>query len=473
MLDEKNRFLFLETASWDNVLPLTSSCNLKCIFCSHRQNPPGIKVHYFPPLPFDFVEELISFLDGNRKIVLGESSTRLCEGEPFTHPHILDILKKIRETFPSAPLQITTNGTFLTENVVKELKKLGGEGKEKGPLLELVVSLNTFSPRFRSSMMGDRAPQRALKGVELLREYGLSFHGSVVAMPHLTGWEELEKTLTYLEEKGALTSRVFLPGYTRFTPEEEPFPSSLWRDTFRFLSGLKSRLNHPVLLEPPLKKNLLPIVEGVIKSSPAERAGVKRGDLIREVNGKKPFTGTDAFYLLQKKANPHVLIRREAAKECEKIGSSFFQPDRGLLVSTTLSKEEYTSSGVVLSGDLEGKTLLRVRAEIERKKAAFPLLLTSKLAAPLWVAAKKENLLPSRLQVSVVKNRFFGGSICCAGLLTVSDFKAHLENIFRKKAIPNLLLVPSAPFDRRGFDLKGEHFQEILASFPGLNISFL
>jgi len=35
--------LILSSAQEYNILPLTSCCDAQCIFCSHRQNPPGVK----------------------------------------------------------------------------------------------------------------------------------------------------------------------------------------------------------------------------------------------------------------------------------------------------------------------------------------------------------------------------------------------------------------------------------------------
>jgi len=60
--------LLVEAVSVYNVLPLTSTCNLNCIFCSHLQNPPGIKAYHFPPLPLEELKQLIPFPDGSRKI---------------------------------------------------------------------------------------------------------------------------------------------------------------------------------------------------------------------------------------------------------------------------------------------------------------------------------------------------------------------------------------------------------------------
>ena len=76
-----------------NILPLTSACNVSCTFCSHKQNPPEVEVYTIQPLTLFEIEELMVFLSPDRKIVIGESATRLIEGEPFTHPKFFTILK--------------------------------------------------------------------------------------------------------------------------------------------------------------------------------------------------------------------------------------------------------------------------------------------------------------------------------------------------------------------------------------------
>lgn len=458
--------LLLEAVSRDNVLPLTSSCNLSCLFCSHRQNPPGVQTFSFAPLSPEWLKELIPLLDGSRKIIIGESSTRLCEGEPFTHPSILEILNEIRRHFPRTPLQITTNGTFLTAEIVEKLAALNRPGQ--GAEIELIISLNSASLAQRTRIMGDLHPENVLRGLSLCRENGLSFHGSVVALPHLCGWEDLAETLYCLEEEGAVTTRVFLPGYTSYARPSLRFDPSLWEELDIFLAGIREKIDHPLTLEPPVKKDLLARVEGVVRSSPAREAGLKRGDLIIDVNGKIVVSGVDAFYRIQNAANPLVSVNRPGKNEQ-------FPMHTGNL-TIRLSKKAGRSSGLVFNADLAPRLIEEVRKAAGKKRGAEVLLLTSRLAASLWDAARQKCLLPEEIRISPVENRFFGGSICCAGLLTVADLRAHLEGVISglgNPAEPLHVLVPPAPFDRRGFDLCGEHYQDLCAHFPEFTFSFL
>jgi NifB/MoaA-like Fe-S oxidoreductase len=65
--------------------------------------------------------------------------------------------------------------------------------------------------------MGDSQPEIAIRSVKILRKLRIHFHGSLVALPHLVGWNDLRNTLEYLDQAGALTIRVLLPGYTRLS----------------------------------------------------------------------------------------------------------------------------------------------------------------------------------------------------------------------------------------------------------------
>ncbi|MDO9535635.1 MAG: PDZ domain-containing protein [Bacillota bacterium] len=229
-----------------------------------------------------------------------------------------------------------------------------------------------------------------------------------------------------------------------------------------FLQGLSDDLKHPVVLEPPLKKDLLARVEGVIRSSPAEHAGLKKGDIITTVDGKKVISGVEAFFQIQKALDPLLEVRRS-----EKDAENFL--DKSITIK--LSKKGGEPSGVVFSYDLEADSVSRVNTRARNRRS--PFLLTSRAAAPLWEAAKRELLLPRELCISIVENGFFGGSICCAGLLTVSDFEKNLQKLLKLEVIPDLVIVPLKPFDGKGFDLRGDHFQKLPAAFPQLSFSFL
>ena len=456
--------LLLEAVSQDNILPLTSTCNADCVFCSHRQNPPGTRAYTFPPLDEALLNELLVFLDREKKIVIGESSSRLCEGEPLTHPHSFKMLEKLRALYPETPVQLTTNGMLLNDKRIEKLQIIGGgrlsHPSAEGALLELVVSLNCISTRYREAIMGDNNSVRTLERIKALGNSGIVFHGSVVAMPHITGWDELAHTLDFLDKAGARTTRVFLPGFTRLAPEHLQFSKDLWERLQGFLEKTKVRLRHPVTLEPPLKKKIEVRVEGVIRGSPAWQAAIQREDILQRIDGVPARTAAEAFFRIQKSANPLIDLQRAGA-------------EGAYSVSCRVEKEQGEGSGVVLNRDLDPGDLKAVAREIKRNRSQTPLLLTSFLAEPLWNSALAMGLLPAQLAVAAVASGYFGGNIACTGLLTATDFREMLKALMRSQKAPDLIMIPLKPFDRKGFDLQGEHYRELISSFPDLTLSLL
>ncbi|MCL2767049.1 MAG: radical SAM protein, partial [Peptococcaceae bacterium] len=105
--------LILQGAVNGNILPLTSACNMKCLFCSHSQNPADLLVYHIPPRDLRDIKETISYMNPACPVIIGESVTRIIEGEPFTHPDIDGVLELIRDYFAETPIRITTNGSLL------------------------------------------------------------------------------------------------------------------------------------------------------------------------------------------------------------------------------------------------------------------------------------------------------------------------------------------------------------------------
>ena len=105
-MDGKTLALLYQTVQNDNILPVTTVCNVRCAFCSHHQNPPEVKAIAIPHLDPELVDDLLDYLDGSRKIIIGESTSLIMEGEPFTHPRFFEILEAIRRKFPQTLIQI-------------------------------------------------------------------------------------------------------------------------------------------------------------------------------------------------------------------------------------------------------------------------------------------------------------------------------------------------------------------------------
>ncbi|OPX90440.1 MAG: molybdenum cofactor biosynthesis protein A [Pelotomaculum sp. PtaB.Bin104] len=429
--------LILNGALEGNILPLTSSCNVHCIFCSHRQNPAGVQVYHIAPRSMAEVKRTLSYMDSSRPVIIGESVTRIIEGEPFTHPLIKEILQLIRITFPFTTIQLTTNGCLIDGDMADFLRKLGG--------VVVNLSINSATELGRAMLMGDTAPHRSLKSAALLQGHGITYHGSIVAMPHLVGWQDLEQTINWLALYDAETIRVFLPGFSKLASPALRFEPHLWEELVSFVDGLKDKLLTPLSCEPPFIHDLQPQVAGVIAGSPAARAGVRSGDIIKEINNTAALSRVHAFKQVLASPHPAVTLHRG-----------------GRIIKLKISKAQGERSGLVMDYDIDPSVIINIARVIRQQRAAEVLVLTSELAGRLMkmaLASFIEDI--AQIKLLVVHNRFFGGSIKAAGLLTVADCLSALEEYFQKPWRPQLILLPGLAFDRSGRDITGRSYFDI------------
>jgi len=426
------QYLLVEAVREHNVLPLTGTCNLSCVFCSHKHNPPLTRAFSFQPLPEEKWSDLINYLDSDRKIVIGESATRLREGEPFTHPHILTVIEKIRRLHPLTRLQVTTNASLLNKEIIDRLTGFQP--------LELVLSLNSATEKGRRLLMNDPEPQKALSVPEMLCRSGLPFHGSLVALPHLVGYEDLRHTINLLDQAGADTVRILRPGYTKLSSTEIIPPPGTDQELENLVASLENNLQTVLVLEPPLLDNLEPIVKGVIFKSKAYQAGIRRGDRIDQVDGKKPQSRVDAFQMINGK-KPHRLVIWRHDQFCR----------------VELEKNDDQVSGLVFDYDLDFYQVETVRRR--QVLGGKTLMLISEPSLALWKTALEKFKL-TNLVLKTVRSKFFGGSINCAGLLTVADFSTTLEQAYKSRYY-NAVILPAVAFDSAGNDLSGMHYQAL------------
>lgn len=435
----------------DNILPLTSTCNTRCVFCSHRFNPPEVRVYRIPPRSLSLIKNVLPFIDPTRPIIIGESVTRIIEGEPFTHPDITQILHLLRSAFPRTPVHLTTNGILLNEDTVYLLSSLGK--------ITINLSLNCIGEVNRKLFLGDNKSGAALNSVKLLQQYGIPFHGSVVAMPHLTGWDDLEKTISFLAGHKAETVRIFEPGFSSIAPPDLQFNQKLRDDLASFIRRLRRIIDIPITLEPSFIVNLEAEVAGVINGSPAARANLKPGDVILAVNGSSVSTRVQAFERILKAKNPEVTIKRGGE-----------QP-----VVSCIPKGGGERSGLVMDYDLDPGLIDDMARAVRRHRARSVLILTSQLAGPVLRQGLKRFWQEGcEVQTLEIKNRFFGGSIRSAGLLTVGDMTEDLKKILpaRASAKPDLVLVPALAFDKNGYDLTATHYTRLDKDF-GISVEAL
>lgn len=425
--------MLLEAASRYNILTLTTSCAAACVFCSHHQNPEEVEAYYVNKLTREEAENLVEFLDGNSKITIGESATRICEGEPFAFEYLMHILKLIRDKYPNVIIQITTSGISLDEATLKELEAI--------QKIELNISLNSCNEEGRKKLYGGKAHMQAVSAVEMLKKYDIKFSGSIVAMPHVVGWEDLKQTIAYLSGQGADTIRVFMPGYTKYTkialPEE-----CINQDLEKMAKALQSTIKTPIIVEPSVINSLDAMVEGVISNSPACHTNLTAGCRIVSINGKAVFSRVDAYNRLYAASNPEVSFEKD-----EELFSCF------------IDKNKNAASGLVFNYDIDPEAAARMKRRIVKYSSKECLLLVSKLGYGIISKVIESS---ESVKVEIVANGYFGGNIICAGLLILED----IEDALRAQCkLPQVVFLPQVMFDEKGRDLVGRHYMELEEKF--------
>lgn len=425
-MEDIQQFYFLQEIANNNIVALTSRCNCRCLFCSHGNNPKDAVVHYCGDIPLNRVLAGLDFIDPKETVVIGESASPLSEGEPFLYPHIFEVLGVIREKYPKTPISITTNGSFLTKEVVEKILSFQP--------LTLNLSLNTIG--FRRELMGDRG-KAAVNAPPLLSEYNIPYNGSVVALPEVTGWKDIEDTIGYLQRNHCQTLRLLLPGYSRLGSKERFYN---WQERRQRCSQIAGSMPGINLLEPPQYKHNYPIIYGVMSGSVGEISGFRKGDLILSVNSKKPKNRREAWELLSQSALAQVNVDRE-----------------GNTLSLSLNAPKGQCGGLVFENDLDNRRL----------KAAEDIYISQGGKAGICCSGLGRDYIEANLplfpglgdvDLITVENKYFGGNIAAAGLLTIGDFNQALKS----RGDLDYVFLPSECLNSRGGDLRGEGPEDLI-----------
>lgn len=445
----------LAEAQATGVLPITSVCNVACIFCSNPANPRGVRVFRVGPRPLDDIRHALSRMSHFDEVVIGESASTISEGEPLTHPSFREVIKLVRAALPSALIKLTTNGTLLTRDTARFLAR-------HGPV-EVTLSLNTASPEAYRLLHGSDCDPR--RGPRALAAAGLPYFASIVAVPAVSGPRDLAATVRFAGDTGCLHCRVLVPGYTRLTRPEVVRLLPSRPEVARLVDEVRARTSLPLSLEPPDVEDLEARVTGVIRGTPADRAGLKAGDVVVAVGGNPAVSRVDAFRrcraVLRAGARCSLVVRRG--------GATF---------DVALEPSDAGRPGLVMDWDVDPadlETIRRLVAAFRASERSKVVVLTSSMGAPplqmAFGAAGQGRLGPDGPPPGVrpVPSRTFGGSIGCAGLLTVDDVAAVLsghEGRESRVGPGDLVFLPPSAFDRRGLDLLGRGPGELVRLLP-------
>ena len=270
-----------------------------------------------------------------------------------------------------------------------------------------------------------------------------------------SGWGDLAATCRFLQEQGAATVRVFLPGFTKLAASWLRFdPLDMYRKLSLFVRRQQDRMYTPLLLEPFLAgagERLQAEVAGVLAGSPAERAGLQRGDVIGAVRGRQVRCRVEAFRTVERFGRTVLDVART-------------RPPGDRTAPGCIVKKRGEASGLVMNYDLDWETVDRVAEAIRRqpgKAGAGPdLRLGPSLAAvgPARVGEGLRRRAPGGRSQSLLRRL----DSCCR---TADNIR--LRSRRQKHQEPggmqdyDLLLLPGVAFDSRGRDLLGRPYTHL------------
>jgi len=225
-------------------LPVSSVCNARCIFCSNEMNP--FPIHRLGFRPLDDVKQGIALLDPQgEQIRLGDSLPgRISEGEALLHPDLLAILRLVRERAPQSTIQISTNGSLLTAQLVEQLV----------PFLPMTFTISYHSHNAhnwqRIFSRSERQYTIARDSFGLLSARGFGIEGALVPLPALVGYDDIEQTIRAFKQ-WTDTVLIWGPGYTRLaTPELRAILDTDDRELSRFMARMRKTYQMDLELKP-------------------------------------------------------------------------------------------------------------------------------------------------------------------------------------------------------------------------------
>lgn len=244
------------------TMPISSVCNINCIFCSNNHNPFRITRGVFRDIE-DIKANIPLLKPLNNVINISENIPgRIAEGESLLHPRLFEILDLIRERFPYKEIiEVSTNGTALTEKMIKRLYAYM-------PIKINSLSLNACQINHWLKICRGTPEQAriAIEAPQLFKKYGLPFCGSLVALPEIMGWKGIEKTIGYLAENNARQITLWHPGYSKRTAQAiKKKMDCCFKELSNFAIQMRQRYRKSIRVWPdlnmPLKFDALEIME--------------------------------------------------------------------------------------------------------------------------------------------------------------------------------------------------------------------
>ncbi len=194
----------------------TNLCNAKCVFCQH-----------------DKFTEFGTMTDGLYKKIVDEASQLpklqtfipMLTGEPFCDEQIIDRIKYARVQMPWVNIQLYTNGSLLTFEILQQLKEI--------PNFYLSISLNGLNPETREKVMGLKDWRHIIRMANYAEQIKLPYRVTMVAYPEINQ-DEL---------RGFIRAGGMAIQYQSWAGQQYPYKRNRWTSCIRALTHMTVRYN--------------------------------------------------------------------------------------------------------------------------------------------------------------------------------------------------------------------------------------
>lgn len=225
---------WLASGRHPQVVSISSVCNNRCLFCSNDTNPFPIESGVFREVD-DLRDQLALMEAHGSPLFMSESIPgRMAEGEAFLHPRFFDILRVVRRKFATNKLCFSTNAAMLDELFLRELARYRP--------IEINVSMHSTRPELWAHIFGrsEETARKCIATLGLIKKHHFDLAGSIVTLPEICGWDDIERTFDAFVAHGAGEIMLWFPGYTRMTP---PGTVALLRCSMEDFLGFARRMD--------------------------------------------------------------------------------------------------------------------------------------------------------------------------------------------------------------------------------------
>ncbi len=195
-------------------LETTTICNGKCSFCPHD------RFTEFGTMIDELYEKIVLEASQLPKLT---TFIPMLTGEPFCDKQIIDRIRYARERMPQVGIQLYTNGSFLTFDIMKELAAI--------PDIALSISLNGLNPEIREKLMGLKDWAHVVRMCKYAEQIKLPYRVTLVACPDVPESEVKE----FIHAGGMAIQ------YQSWAGQQYPYKRNRWTSCMRALNHMTIR----------------------------------------------------------------------------------------------------------------------------------------------------------------------------------------------------------------------------------------